>query len=133
MPVKGCTLVTAGRHKKHTPPPPNPHYNSTHFQTLLHSHLRHQGALTVPTPWGQDHPLPGKGGGAYCPLTQGHHYSSSPCATDSEGLGPVALTVGVVRTSPKFVKIIPDKLCERILAGINKPFTQDPNSYFFQD
>ena len=37
------------------------------------------------------------------------------------------------RTSPKFVKIIPDTLNERMAAGINKPFTQNPNSYLFQD
>ena len=34
-------------------------------------------------------------------------------------------------TSPKFGQIIPDKLCETMVAGINKPFTQNPNSSFF--
>ena len=28
------------------------------------------------------------------------------------------------RTSPKFANIIPDKLCESMVAGINKPFSQ---------
>ena len=37
------------------------------------------------------------------------------------------------RIGPKSVKIIPDKLCYKIIAGINKPFSQNANSYIFQD
>ena len=37
------------------------------------------------------------------------------------------------KTSPKFVKIIPDKLYERMVPGIKNPFTQNHNNYFFQD
>ena len=37
------------------------------------------------------------------------------------------------RTSPKFVQIIPDRLCLTMVAGIHRPFAQIPSSYFFQD
>ena len=38
------------------------------------------------------------------------------------------------RTSPKFVKIIPDKSkSEKMVAGMNKPFIQNPYSSFIQN